>query len=193
MTADVVLSHPSAEDAVEFITAARASKAAMRPWVDPADSPVRYSAYLDRAAREDTECFLVRHRECGELVGFVNINSIVRAAFRSGYLGYAGFISHRGRGLMSAGVSAVVSLAFADLGLHRLEANIQPDNAGSLGLVQRLGFSREGYSPQYLMIDGQWRDHERWAVRADTWTGRADGPDGPGSHSSPGSPGSPAP
>jgi ribosomal-protein-alanine N-acetyltransferase len=176
MTADVDLSHPSPEDADEFIAAARASKAVMRPWVDAADSAVRYGGYLDRAAREDTECFLVRHRDCGELVGFVNINSILRAAFRSGYLGYAGFISHRGRGLMSAGVSAVVSLAFADLGLHRLEANIQPDNANSLGLVQRLGFTREGYSPQYLLIDGQWRDHERWAVRAETWTARSDAP-----------------
>jgi [ribosomal protein S5]-alanine N-acetyltransferase len=176
MTADVDLSHPSPEDADEFIAAARASKAVMRPWVDAADSPVRYGAYLDRAAREDTECFLVRHRDCGELVGFVNINSILRAAFRSGYLGYAGFISHRRRGLMSAGVRAVVSLAFGELGLHRLEANIQPDNAHSLGLVQRLGFTREGYSPQYLLIDGQWRDHERWAVRAETWTARSDAP-----------------
>jgi [ribosomal protein S5]-alanine N-acetyltransferase len=173
MPAAVVLSRPSPQDAHDFITAALASKSVMLPWVDAADTPARYSAYLDRAAREDSECFLVRHRDCGGLVGFVNISSIVRAAFRSGYLGYGGFISHRGRGLMGAGVGAVVSTAFADLGLHRLEANIQPDNARSLGLVQRLGFSREGYSPQYLMVDGQWRDHERWAVRAETWPARA--------------------
>ena len=74
---------------------------------------------------------------------------------------------------MTRFAGSIVSTAFADLGLHRLEANIQPDNARSLALVQRLGFSREGYSPQYLMVDGQWRDHERWAVRAETWTVRA--------------------
>ena len=73
---------------------------------------------------------------------------------------------------MSAGVAAVVSTAFADLGLHRLEANIQPANARSIALVRRLGFRREGLSPHYLMVDGQWRDHERWAVLADEWPPR---------------------
>ncbi len=169
MTTEVTLSAPSAADADEFIAATVDSKSVLLPWVDPADTAERFVAYLRRAAREDHACYLVRHRDCGALVGFVNINSIVRGGFQSGYLGYGGFASHARRGLMCAGVSAVVSTAFADLGLHRLEANIQPDNARSLALVRRLGFRREGYSPHYLLVDGQWRDHERWAVRAEDW------------------------
>jgi [ribosomal protein S5]-alanine N-acetyltransferase len=165
----VSIARPTPADAAEFIAAVQASKAVLQPWIDPADDARRFDAYLDRAGREDFECFLVRHRECGALVGFVNINNIVRGAFQSGYLGYAGFASHAGQGLMTAGLRAVVSTAFADLGLHRLEANIQPDNARSLGLVRRLGFRREGVSPRYLMVDGQWCDHERWAVLADDW------------------------
>jgi [ribosomal protein S5]-alanine N-acetyltransferase len=165
--AEVFIHPPSPADADEFISAAQASKPGMLPWVDPADTPARFHAYLNRSAREDFACFLVRHGACGALVGFVNINNIVRGGFQSGYLGYAGFATHTGRGLMSAGVAAVVRTAFTDLGLHRLEANIQPDNHRSIALVRRLGFRREGLSPHYLMVDGQWRDHERWAILAE--------------------------
>jgi ribosomal-protein-alanine N-acetyltransferase len=171
----VAVSPPTPADADEFIAAARASRPGLLPWVDPADTAERFAAYLKRAARQDHECFLVRHQACAELVGFVNINSILRGSFQSGYLGYGGFAAHAGRGLMTAGVAAVIDVAFADLGLHRLEANIQPDNGRSLALVRRLGLRREGYSPQYLMVDGQWRDHERWAVCATDWRASAGG------------------
>jgi ribosomal-protein-alanine N-acetyltransferase len=70
---------------------------------------------------------------------------------------------------MSEGLRAVIDAAFGELGLHRLEANIQPTNARSLALVQRLGFHKEGYSPRYLRLDGDWRDHERWALRSEDW------------------------
>jgi [ribosomal protein S5]-alanine N-acetyltransferase len=166
---EVTLSNPSPADEAEFVAAVRASKQSLLPWVDPADSAERFAAYVARSARKEHECFLVRHVRCGGLVGFVNINNIVRGSLGSGYLGYGGFASHAGRGLMAAGVGAVVCAGFGRLGLHRLEANIQPANARSLALVRRLGFRREGFSPRYLMVDGQWRDHERWAVLADEW------------------------
>jgi [ribosomal protein S5]-alanine N-acetyltransferase len=71
------------------------------------------------------------------------------------------------KGLMTEALRAAVDYAFNDLGMHRLEANIQPENRASIALVRRLGFQKEGFSPRYLRINGEWRDHERWALLSD--------------------------
>ena len=105
----------------------------------------------------------------GELAGVININEIVRGSFCSGYLGYYAFVPHNGRGYMKQGLRAVMAEAFSRQGLHRLEANIQPDNEASRQLVQRCGFQLEGFSPRYLKIAGRWRDHERWAITVEQW------------------------
>ena len=68
---------------------------------------------------------------------------------------------------MKAGLQLVLDEAFGPLALHRIEANIQPGNAASIALALGAGFRLEGYSPRYLLIGGQWRDHERYALTAD--------------------------
>jgi ribosomal-protein-alanine N-acetyltransferase len=65
---------------------------------------------------------------------------------------------------MTDGLRRAVAHAFHSLGLHRLEANIQPDNVRSIALARRAGFVQEGYSRRFLYIEGAWRDHERWAI-----------------------------
>jgi ribosomal-protein-alanine N-acetyltransferase len=112
---------------------------------------------------------LVRLRTTDEILGVVALSEIVLGSFRSAYMGYYGFLPHMGRGYMSEGVSLVIAAAFGKMKLHRLEANIQPGNKASIALVQRLGFTKEGYSRKYLMIGGRWRDHERWAILVEDW------------------------
>jgi hypothetical protein len=70
---------------------------------------------------------------------------------------------------------AVVHRAFFTYNLHRIEANIQPRNRASRGLVQSIGFTQEGFSQRYLKILGRWRDHERWAITREAWA-KADKP-----------------
>jgi len=73
---------------------------------------------------------------------------------------------------MATGVRAVIDTAFHEVGLNRLEANIQPSNHRSIDLVRRLGFELEGFSRRYLWVDGAWRDHQRWALLAEDWKDR---------------------
>ena len=157
-----------AADEDDFIAAVRSSRSLHRPWLDLADTHERFMAVLERLRRDDQEAYLVRHAcGCGGLVGYVSVGNIVRSAFQSAYLGYGAFSGHEGRGLMTEGLRRVIDIAFSELGLHRVEANIQPGNARSLALVRRIGFTKEGFSPRYLRVDGEWRDHERWALRND--------------------------
>ncbi|MGH9047660.1 MAG: GNAT family N-acetyltransferase [Acidimicrobiales bacterium] len=165
----VALSTPSLDDRDEFLEAVLASRALHAPWVDPPDTAERFDEYLERVRRPNQVCYLLRHSTCGGLIGFVNVNNVVLGAFRSGQLGYGAFSLHAGQGLMTEGLRAVLDDAFGRVGLHRLEANIQPPNARSIALVRRLGFEEEGFSARYLMVDGEWRDHQRWAITVEQW------------------------
>lgn len=153
------------DDSDEFTTLAAQSREYHRPWLFPPDTAETYAAYAARLIEDPTRVgFLVCERESGRIAGFININNVVGGNFRSGALGYGAFVHAAGRGLMSEGLGLVVRYAFGPLGLHRLEANIQPGNTASLALVRRAGFRLEGFSPDFLFIDGAWRDHERWAI-----------------------------
>ena len=97
------------------------------------------------------------------------MSHIFHGNFCSAYLGYYAGATFMGQGYMSEGLRLVLRHAFGALGLHRLEANIQPKNRASIHLVRRAGFRREGFSSRYLKVLGRWRDHERWAITAEAF------------------------
>ncbi len=160
---------PAATDLAELVELVRASRALHRPWVRPPQDASGFRAYLERNTRETHRGYLVCLRDGGAIAGVVNVSEIVRGAFESAYLGYYAHATWAGRGCMREGLALVIGHAFHRLGLHRLEANVQPANAASLALVRRLGFRKEGVSPRYLKVGGRWRDHERWAILAEEW------------------------
>lgn len=166
MPARILIRPPTLADQREFLEAARASERLHKPWVTAPTSPSQFRAYLERMAQPGNAGFLICNRDTNQIVGVVNVTNTVLGAFRSAYLGYYAFAGHEGQGIMREGLTAVARHAFKNMKLHRLEANIQPDNLRSIRLVQACGFSQEGYSPRYLKIGGRWRDHERWAILA---------------------------
>ncbi|MFT7776890.1 GNAT family N-acetyltransferase [Roseateles sp.] len=160
-TAGPVVRPVAATDEAAFIAAAGASRQLHHPWVQPPCDAESFASYLARFDGTVHHGFVIVDE--GELAGAINLTNVIKGAFCSGYLGYYAFAGFNGRGLMTRGLNAVVQHAFKDLGLHRLEANIQPRNAASIALAMRCGFHLEGYSPKYLKVAGRWRDHERWA------------------------------
>jgi ribosomal-protein-alanine N-acetyltransferase len=167
MPSRVFLRTPALSDEDEFLALMGASRRLHRPWLYPPLTRESYRAYLERIAEDRHEGFLACRREDSAIVGWLNVSEIVRGPFQSAYLGYGAVAPFAGQGYMSEALRLVVRHAFSTMRLHRLEANIQPGNRASIALVRRCGFEREGYSPRYLKIGGRWRDHERWAIRAD--------------------------
>ena len=163
-------------DAAEWSRLRLANEDWLRPWEPSAGQPWRErhtpAAYramrqaVSRRARLGTTLpFAVRVE--GRLAGQVTVDNIVRGALRSGYLGYWIDRDAAGRGMASLAVALVCDYAFSEVGLHRVQADIRPENGPSRRLVERLGFSREGLLRRYLDIDGAWRDHIAYALLAD--------------------------
>lgn len=160
---------PRADDVAEWIALVRASRAFHKGWIAPASTAQAFDAHLRRNESAEFAAFVICRREDGALAGSANLSQIFMGPFRSAYMGYWAGAPFAGRGYMTEGVSLVLTHAFRVMGLHRVEANLQPTNDASRALVQRLGFRQEGYSPRYLKVAGRWRDHERWALLRDEW------------------------
>jgi ribosomal-protein-alanine N-acetyltransferase len=165
----VAIRPPEPTDRDAFIAAMKASAELHRPWLTPPVTVPEFDAWLTRAGRTDFDASLAIRPEDGAIVGYFNISQIIRGPLQSAFLGYGGVADWSGAGYMTAALRLVLERAFTDISLHRLEANIQPGNAASIALVERCGFVREGFSERYLKIGGHWRDHARFAIRAEQW------------------------
>jgi [ribosomal protein S5]-alanine N-acetyltransferase len=112
-----------------------------------------------QSAENGTALPLVIVDRIGNLVGTLNINSIIRGAFQSASIGYWVSEDHNGRGVASAAVAAAKRIASDRLGLHRLQAETLVDNAASQRVLLKNGFVRYGQAPDYLKIAGRWQHH----------------------------------
>jgi ribosomal-protein-alanine N-acetyltransferase len=145
----------------------------LRPWEatspEPTiDAPPTYSAMVRRLKAEAREGrtmpFVIAFGDV--LVGQLTVGGIAWGSLRSAHIGY--WVDQRvaGRGIMPTAVAMATDHCF-DVGLHRIEINIRPENLASRRVVEKLGFRPEGMRPRYLHIDGDWRDHLSFALTVD--------------------------
>ncbi|MGP1271968.1 MAG: GNAT family N-acetyltransferase [Phycisphaerales bacterium] len=165
--------HPA--DQREWCALRESSLDHLRPWEprwpngSAGQSDTRFERLLRTQRTDHTRRFLLCARRTDAIVGMINLSHIARGPFQNAVLGYWLGAGHTGCGFMTEGLPLAIRHAFGRLGLHRVEANIMPHNERSLALVRRLGFREEGLSPNYLEIDGRWRDHLRFAMTAEDW------------------------
>ena len=107
---------------------------------------------------------MICRSEDDAIVGMINLSQIFHGVFQNAYLGYGSGEKFTRRGFMTEAVELVLKYAFKTLKLPRIEANAQPENTASIAVLQRMNFTKEGFSRKYLKIGGRWRDHERWAI-----------------------------
>ena len=168
MSLRVSIRKPIKEDCRELLSLRRRSKDFHFPWVILSLKEEDCINYIYRCQNDDFQGWVICHRH-NQIIGVVNLSQIFYGGFQNAYLSYYADVDFAGQGLMFQGVSLAIDRAFHTLNLHRIEANIQPENLRSINLVRQLNFTKEGFSQKYLKINGEWRDHERWALTVENW------------------------
>ena len=163
------LRYPNEKDLVELTKLNLASKRLHRGLVSPPTDEKSFAEYLKRSDDEANECLLICEFNSEKIAGAINLSQIFRRAFQNCYLGYYIGADFAGKGLMTEAVGLILKFAFKNLKLHRVEANVQPQNLASIAVLQKNNFTKEGFSRKYLKVGGKWRDHERWAIIAEDW------------------------
>jgi ribosomal-protein-alanine N-acetyltransferase len=164
-------------DAPRMLALYQSNASLLAPW-----DPIRPAHFYSLAHQEDEirvglaaeaadrgYSFGIVVNQSGLLVGRLRLSNIVRGVFQNAYLGYwiDGF--HAGRGLMTEAVGLALHQAFGDLRLHRVQAATLTNNAGSIAVLLKNGFRREGLAERYLLIAGHWQDHLLFAITAEDW------------------------
>jgi [ribosomal protein S5]-alanine N-acetyltransferase len=127
----------------------------------------RLKRYADDQRSDLAYAFMIFRNDDNALVGGLTLANIRRGVAQAGSLGYWVGAPFARKGYMTAAVRALVPFCFRTLRLHRLEAACIPANAASIALLEKTGFTREGYARRYLCINGVWQDHLLYARLAD--------------------------
>jgi ribosomal-protein-alanine N-acetyltransferase len=124
------------------------------------------------AYREGSLCrYAIALAETDELIGICNLRGFFEQNRRC-ELGYALGSAHWGRGYAFEALESLLGHAFADLGMNRIEADIDPRNDASERLLERLGFRREGYMPERWFVHGEFADTAFYGLLKRYWDER---------------------
>ncbi|WP_423802571.1 GNAT family N-acetyltransferase [Neobacillus sp. SAB-20_R2A] len=98
------------------------------------------------------------------LIGTINLFQVLRGSLQSAFIGYFLDQKHNGKGYTTEAAKLLVQYAFNELKLHRIEAGVMPHNIGSIRVLEKAGFHKEGIAIKNVKINGKWEDHQVLAI-----------------------------
>ncbi|WP_028399318.1 GNAT family N-acetyltransferase [Ectobacillus panaciterrae] len=119
---------------------------------------------IEKRKNDQFYSFAMFHKATNELIGLVTFMDILRGALQSCFIGYFLDQKHNGKGYMTEAVKLVVQYGFEHLSLHRIEAGVMPHNIGSIRVLEKAGFEKEGIARKNVKINGKWEDHQVLAI-----------------------------
>ncbi|MEU8222412.1 GNAT family protein [Kribbella sp. NPDC048915] len=161
LTDTVILRPVRLEDAPSYCEALQRSREQVAPW-EPRRTAEWYGPefqtqrFADQLARENLIPWVLA--EGDRVIGTMTLSNIVLGPWRNGDIGYWVDVAETGRGLATAGLTAVCRLADEVLLLHRIAASTGAGNTRSQQVLEKCGFEQYGFAPRYLHIDGHWQD-----------------------------------
>lgn len=140
------------------------------------DSQERFDelvGYLE-ALRERDEGYAFGIFAGDELVGEIDLAALVRESVQTALLGLWLDEDRLGRGYAEQAFFLMCRFGFEEIGLHRIEALALPDNEAVKGALRKAGIRSEGIARGLREVNGEWRDHERYAITLEEWEERRD-------------------
>ncbi len=134
----------------------------------------RFDASLNASLSDDGSslCWAVLRREDDVLMGEVSLKLTSKAALQA-EVGYTFNPAYAGKGYATEAVRAVIDLGFGIFGFHRIFARLDAQNAGSIGVVERLGLRREAHLIENDRFNGVWGDEYIYAVLSREWASQS--------------------
>jgi len=125
----------------------------------------KYINSLKKRIEEDKDyTFGVFLNDTEKLIGDVSLFQISRGPLQKCLIGYSLDQKFNGKGYTTQAVILAVKYAFKELKLHRIEAGAMPDNIGSMRVLEKAGFQKEGIERKGVKINGKWEDHQIFAL-----------------------------
>ncbi|SMF91276.1 ribosomal-protein-alanine N-acetyltransferase [Paenibacillus uliginis N3/975] len=125
---------------------------------------VRIREAVESSREDKGYVFVIVLKDTQQIIGEVILSEVVRGDLQSCWIGYFLDQEHNGKGYMTEAVKLVVKFAFQELNFHRIEAGVMPHNIGSINVLLKSGFHKEGIARKNVKINGKWEDHQTLAI-----------------------------